>query len=133
MFIDTSFCVDLFREQSKRAYGPATKKLKHLGATPIMVSVFVICELQAGARMSQDPDKELRKVEIFSDAVEIVYPDSALAVAYGEVEAALRRGGKPIPTMDLLIGVQAKIRGLPLLTRDAGHFDLIPGLITESY
>ena len=133
MFMDTSFCVDLFREQNNQAKGPATRKLEHLGDTPIMASVFVVCELQAGARMSQNPDAELRKVEIFTDRIGVIYPDSVFAVAYGEAEAFLRSMGKPVPTMDLLIGIQAKIHGLPLLTRDATHFKLIPGLVIESY
>jgi predicted nucleic acid-binding protein len=54
------------------------------------------------------------KCSLFSELVEIVMPDRAFAVAYGEAEASLRRQGTPIPTMDLLIGVMAKGYGLPL-------------------
>jgi tRNA(fMet)-specific endonuclease VapC len=97
------------------------------------MSLFVACELQAGARMSDNPQAELRKVELFSELVEIVLPDRSFAVAYGEAEAALRRSGKPIPTMDLLIGVMAKQYGLPLLTADENHFCRIPGLVVETY
>jgi predicted nucleic acid-binding protein len=35
--------------------------------------------------------------------------------------------------MDLLIGVTAKMRGLPLLTRNVQHFASIPGLVLETY
>ena len=58
MFLDTSFCVDLFREQNKLAEVakcPASKKLKSLGDIPVYISVFVLCELEAGARLSSNP------------------------------------------------------------------------------
>jgi predicted nucleic acid-binding protein len=35
--------------------------------------------------------------------------------------------------MDLLIGVLARSHGLPLLTRDPGHYGFIPGLVVETY
>jgi len=133
MFLDTSFCIDLMREQHRGGDGPATRKLRELGDAPLLASVFVLCELQAGARLSSRPRRELRKVALFSESVNVVYPDQALAVAYGEAEAHLRRNGTPIPTMDLLIGVTAKLHGLPLLANDPTHFALIPGLVVETY
>ncbi len=133
MFIDTTFCIDLMRERHKRQKGPASTKLTELGETPLFVAVFVICELQAGARMAKNPLKELRKVEILSEKLEIVYPDSTFPIAYGEAEATLRSQGIPIPVMDLLIGVTAKTHGIPLLTRDTSHFKTIPDLVLEEY
>ena len=117
--------------QGKR--GPASRKLISLGETPLYMSLFVACELHAGAQMSDNPESELRKLEMFSELVEIVQPDRSFAAAYGEAEAFLRRSGKAIPTMDLLIGVTAKQFGLPLLTTDDKHFRRIPGLIVETY
>jgi tRNA(fMet)-specific endonuclease VapC len=133
MFIDTSFCIDLMRERKQGKHGPASRKLVSLGETPLYMALFVACELQAGARLSNNPDIELRKVEMFCELVEIVLPDRMLAVAYGEAEAYLRQSGKSIPSMDLLIGVMAKQYGLPLLTADERHFKRIPGLILETY
>jgi len=133
MFLDTSFCIDLFREQKRNEEGPATRKLKSLGEAPLYVSIFVICELHAGARLSKKSETELHKVELFSEFVEIVYPDRSFAVVYGETEAHLRREGRAIPTMDLLIGVSAKQYGLPILTRNRKHFKQIPDLIIENY
>jgi predicted nucleic acid-binding protein len=65
--------------------------------------------------------------------VEFVFPDRSFSVAYGEAEAALRRKGKPIPTLDLLIGVQAKCQGMPLLAGRDNHFREILGLVVENY
>ena len=133
MFLDTSFCVDLMREQHRGTEGPATGRLRALGDTPLCAPIFVLCELHAGARLSGHPRRELRKVAALAERVAVAYPDATFAVAYGEMEAHLRRKGTPIPTMDLLIGTTAKIHGMPLLTRDPTHYGLIPGLVVETY
>ncbi len=132
MFVDTTFCIDLLRE-ARRGRGPAMNALERLGDAPLFASVFVICELQAGARLARHAEKELRSVERLTDNLTVIYPDESFAVAYGETEVALRRRGTPIPTMDLLIGVTAKVRGIPLLTRDLDHYRHILGLIVETY
>jgi len=132
VFVETTFCIDLIRE-ARRGSGPATEKLRELGETPLLASVFVICELQTGARLSKNPDRELRSVEGFAENLTVVYPDENFPVAYAENEVFLRREGVPIPTMDLLIATTAKMRGMPLLTRDSTHYRRIPGLVVETY
>ncbi len=133
MFLDTTFCIDVMREQHRRIEGPATRKLIDLAQTPLYAAVFVICELHAGARLSRHPRRELRRVQLFSERVQVMYPGPTFAVSYGEAEADLRGQAVPVPTMDLLIGLIAKTSGLPLLTRDPGHFARIRGLVVETY
>jgi tRNA(fMet)-specific endonuclease VapC len=133
MFIDTSFCIDLMREHAREENGPAVRKLQELRDLPLYMSLFVACELHAGVRMASRSGDELRKVERLMDLVELVLPDRTLAVAYGEAEAAVRRKGRPVPSMDLLIGTMAKMHGMPLLAGRDNHFRDIPGLVVESY
>lgn len=133
MILDTTFCIDLLREQNRRFPGPASTKLAELGTRPLYLPLFVLCELHAGARMSTNPRREIGRVEFFSSRLGLLLPDATFPVAYGEAESFLRRRGTAIPTMDLLIGVLAKCHGLPLLTRDVSHFTTIPGLVVESY
>jgi tRNA(fMet)-specific endonuclease VapC len=133
MFLDTSYCIDLMRERMRHENGPASRKLLELADVGLYMSVFVACELQAGACMAARPAEELRKVGRLAEHVELVFPDRSFAVAYGEAEALLRRKGHPIPTMDLMIGVQAKLFGMPLLAGRDSHFRKIQGLIVEDY
>lgn len=133
MFLDTSFCIDLLREQHRHENGPATIKLSQMGDSPVFISLFVLCELQAGARLSKIPEQELHKVSVFSGLVQVIYPDSTFAVVYGEIEAYLRKAGTSIPTMDLLIAATAKQYGIPIITRDLTHFKKVPELVIEPY
>lgn len=50
---------------------------------------------------------------------------SAFTRKHGEIERALRRAGKPIPTNDIWIAASAMQHGLVVLTTDE-HFDHIP-------
>lgn len=99
----------------------------------MQMSLFVYCELQHGARGSSHPALELRRVEAFADMVPVLAPDRAFAVWYGTAAAQLQSQGLRIPQMDLLIGAHAASQGIPLLTRDAKHYQRIEGLVVESY
>jgi len=133
VLLDTSFCVDLIREQHHGKDGPASRTLCSLGDTPLFVPVFAVCELDAGARLSRDPEGELRGLAKLTQCVPVVYPDAAFPETYGEIEADLRRKGTPIPTMDVLIAAMAKLHGQPLLARDTEHFARVPGLVVQTY
>ena len=82
------------------------------------------------------PPERPRKCGAISDFIQhltVLYPDKAFPVLYAESAAALLSARTPIPVMDLLIGVTARIHGLPLLTRERKHFNRIPGLVVEWY
>lgn len=133
MILDTTVCVDLLREQTRGERGPATEALAALAERRIYLSVFSVCELQTGAELSRRPEAERRAVNDLVAHFTVLYPGDDFAVLYGEAAAELIRSGTPIPTMDLLIGVLAKGRGMPLLTRDRRHFPTIHGLAVEWY
>jgi predicted nucleic acid-binding protein len=104
-----------------------------LGGKSLLISLFVLCELRAGAEMSSNPQRELSSVVRLVEGFEIVSPAPPFAVLYGEIVAALLRNGTPVPRMDVLLGVMAKSFGMPVLTRDMNHFSKIPGLVIEAY
>ena len=133
MLLDTCFCIDLMRERSKGQNGPAIKKMKIFADAEIFISLFTLCELRSGAELSNNPIQELKKVELITSFAEVLYPESSFSVLYGELESFLRKNGMPMPVMDLLIAVSAKAAGIPIITRDAAHFNRVPGLVVEEY
>jgi tRNA(fMet)-specific endonuclease VapC len=130
-FLDTDFAIDLLREQRRRMMGPAHRKLQILGDAPVRLSLFVVCELQAGAALSTSAERQ--RVQRLCQECEVIYPDERFAPVYGETLAALKRAGFTIATMDLLIVTQALVLNDTLITRNARHFGKIVHLQIEDY
>jgi tRNA(fMet)-specific endonuclease VapC len=131
-FLDTDFTVDLLQEQRQRVVGPARRKLQQLGDTPVRLSLFVVCELEAGAALSHSL-AEQERVRRLCQECEVVYPDERFAPLYAETLANLKQQGFTIATMDLLIAIQALALNDTLMTRNVRHFQKIPHLRLEDY
>ena len=133
MFVDTSFIVELLREQNAGRRGPAVRTLESIRDLKLQMPVFVLCELRAGAAQSKNPGHESRRLERLAEYIQTVYPAEGFASAYAEVATHLRRQGTPIPLMDLLSAVLAKCHGAAILTRDVEHFSRVPGVEIRSF
>ena len=131
-FLDIDFAVALLREQRRRVAGPARLKLQQLGDTPIRLSLFVACELEAGVALSHSLEEQER-VHRLCQECEVVYPDERFARLYAETFASLKQQGLTIATMDLLIAVQALALNDTLITRNVRHFQKIAQLRLEDY
>jgi predicted nucleic acid-binding protein len=133
MLVDTSFLVALMRESNRGMMGPATKKLKTLGAMPLAIPLFALCELEAGARASSRPLEQRRKLDAITAVHPVVYPTRGFAAKYADISDHLRLTGAPIPLMDVLIAALARCVDEPLLTGDRKHFSGVPDLVVESF
>jgi len=132
--LDTSFLVDLLREQRRNAFGPASEFLESLADDETLaVSVHVMCELMAGASDARAPKGEFERLARLSDALVIRYPDERFAPGYARLLTSLRRGGGTIDTMDALIATAAVLDEAPLVTRNRKHFSMVPGLMLAEY
>ena len=131
--LDTSFVVDLLREAARGSEGPASRLLGRVQDQELGMSVFVACELAAGAAMATKPVEEKRKVERLCSGMSIHYPDERFPAAYGSLLAALERGPGRVSTMDLLIATSALIAEASLVTRNAKDFSRVPGLDVLGY
>lgn len=131
-FLDTSFVIDLLREEKRRTHGPAHRKLEQLDNASVRLSVFVVCELEAGVALSTST-KERDRIHLLCQHCEVVYPDHRLPVLYGKLLAHLQNQGTPIGTMDLMIGTHALICDETLVSRNLKDFRRIPNLRIESY
>lgn len=133
MVLDTSVCIDLMRETTQGLEGPARRCLAGLGQRQLYLSWFSLCELHTGIFLGNQIAKEEQRIMSLVDHLTVIHPGQGFPGLYGEAAATLIRQGTPIPVMDLLIGISAKSKGLPILTRDPVHFRRIPGLIVETY
>ena len=132
--LDTSFLIDLLREQRRDRFGAASTCLEALPEDEVLaVSVLVVCELMAGAHASGAPKGEVERLSRLCETLLVRCPNESFAIRYGRTLARLRKSGTSIDTMDLLIGTAAVIDDAPLITRNIRHFSKVPGLDLIEY
>jgi tRNA(fMet)-specific endonuclease VapC len=130
---DSSYLIDLLREQGRERPGKATAFLQKHTSDRLLASVFVVCELEAGAAEASSPDRERARLRTVLRAMAVVYPDERFPPVYGEALSTLRRRGRTVATMDLLIATAALVDTAALVTANRKHFENIPGLDLLGY
>lgn len=132
--LDTSFLVDLLREERRGKAGPASGYLETLdGDETLAVSVHAVCEVMAGACLAGAASGEMQRLTRLCNALVVRCPDEAFALSYGRLLAGMSRAGRGIDAMDLLIATAAVVDGAPLVTRNRRHFSGVPGLVVIGY
>ncbi len=131
--LDSSFVIDLERELRRSADGPARALLPRLADQEIAVSLFVRCELAAGAELSLDPADAHAWIVRVCGPFPVRCPDERLAPTFARVGAALERGGQRIGILDLLIASTALLDDATLVTGNVREFGRVPGLRVLSY
>ena len=125
LLLDTSVVIDLFKGR------PVAKQV--IASTPdLFLPSIVLGELIHGAEASNRRVANLTEVEDFTASVTVLPCDAVTAAHYGEIKAALRAKGRPLPDNDVWIAATARQHLLIVATRDA-HFNEIPGLATLSW
>lgn len=130
--LDSTFLVDLLRE-ARRGPGPATAFLESIEDQEVAFSIHALCELHAGAELSNHPSRERHAIERICAALTLRHTGDDLAPAYGRILATLQKSGRSIAPMDLLIAAAALVDEAPLVTRNLDHFQRVPGLTVLTY
>lgn len=122
--LDTNICIYLIKKISP-------KVLKHLQsrvAGEIGMSSVTLAELRYGVEKSRHVEKNRQALDEFILPLEIADFDEKSAERYGKVRASLEKEGKPIGSMDMLIGAHALSLGVTLVTNNTREFKRIKDL-----
>ena len=132
--LDSSFLIDLLRETTRERPGPAFDLIESLDANEILgVSVYVVCELRAGAELSRRSQPEHEALDHLLSGLVVVFPDKRFAPAYARALADITRGGRRVAAMDLMIATAAILDAAPLVTGNVKDFSRVPGLRVLDY
>lgn len=105
--------------------------LKALGSVPlaaVAVSSLTVGELVMGTHLSEDPPRELAKVEAFLRPIQVLPFDRDEAYRWANLDAQLRKQGNRIEAEDAMIAAMALALGMTLVTGNLKHFDRVKGL-----
>lgn len=122
--LDTNICIYLIKQKPP-------KVLKHFKAHAvgdIGISSITLAELRYGVSKSQYVEKNRQALDEFILPLEIADFDEKAAEEYGTIRADLEKTGKPIGSMDMLIGAHALALGATLVTNNTKEFKQIKSL-----
>ena len=109
---------------------PDLRSLERLQkASEVWLSLVTVAELKSGFAMGSQRVANEERLDQFihTQGVGVLLPDFETAQYYADLNKALRRLGKPIPTNDIWIAAQALQHNLTLDTLDQ-HFQHVPKL-----
>jgi tRNA(fMet)-specific endonuclease VapC len=122
--LDTNICIYLIKQQPP-------KVLKHFKAHTvgdIGLSSITLAELRYGVSKSRHIEKNQQALDEFILPLEIADFEEKAAQEYGVIRAELERAGRPIGSMDMLIGAHAHALGVTLVTNNTKEFKQIKKL-----
>ncbi len=124
--LDTDYCIDLIRNKAFRDRSLPWIRAHEAGE--LGISVITLAELEYGVRKSSSQERNKRALDKFLLPLEVAEFDHDAAVCYGKIRASLENNGKPIGSLDMLIGATAMALGIPLVTNNVKEFRRIRGL-----
>ena len=135
MLLDTTALVDLGRRPESSEHRRVRAMLLQLlwGGERFCTSRINEAEFRVGPEMSDQRQRELKRVERVLAGVIILEFEAQASQVYAVIKAATFKKGRPIGDCDAMIAAVALVNGQTLLTRNARHFQNIPGLIVSAY
>lgn len=128
LILDTNFLVNLERETTRSAPGPAYAFLSANPKETLYITFTIAGEIACGKSL-------VPKVrwEQFCLPYTVLGYSPEVAWQYGELFRHLMAQGNLIGANDLWIAATALVNHLPLVTRDTGHFGRVAGLRILTY
>ena len=126
--IDTNICIYLMNQRSQKVWD---KFVDH--NTEIALSSITLCELHYGAHFSQNPQKNIKRIETFVHPFPVLPFEDSAAKQYGIIRADLRRKGTHVGKLDTQIASIAISQNLTLVTHNEKEFRRVEGLTLENW
>ena len=102
------------------------------GEHEILLSSISVLELEHGLHRANNAEL-LERRRVYLDTVFAAIPvqpfTKEMAQLAGRIDAEARAAGRVIPFPDLLIGTTALHAGYAIVTANARHFQMVPGLV----
>jgi tRNA(fMet)-specific endonuclease VapC len=128
--LDTDTCIYLLNGNAQ-----VKERVSQEGIEALAIAIPTVSELYFGAYNSARVEANVERVRTFLSppCPRVLLLDESAAEHFGRDKALLRREGRPIGDMDLLIAAIARHHGLTVVTNNTAHFERLSGLILENW
>ena len=127
--LDTNTCIYLIKQKSRNLL----KRFNNHSVGDIGISSITLAELQYGVAKSLYVNKNKEALAEFILPLEIADFDEKAAESYGAVRTGLEKAGKPVGSMDMLIGAHALSLDVTVITNNTKEFRKIKNLKVEDW
>jgi predicted nucleic acid-binding protein len=107
------------------------KFVQHSGR--LYLSILSVAEPYSWVFLSDKPEKREDGLLLMLSDLHVIGLDHDIVRHCGMTRASLRREGKEVPTVDMLIAATAIVNDLTVVTHNQRHFRLIPDLRLEDW
>lgn len=125
--LDTNICIYFL----KGRFG-LVEKMDKIGFDNLFISEITVAELKFGAEKSSYPEKNRAVINELTDKFKQLPISSALDI-YAKEKARLRKVGRVVDDLDLLIGATAIVNEMVLVTNNERHFDHLRNIVIENW
>ncbi len=126
--IDTDILIYFLKNEPK-----VVRKFNEVDANLISTTIINYTELLFGAFNSSRVEKNLSKIRPFLDTLRIVRFDKQSGEVFARVKTDLRKKGKTLPDMDLMIASICITNNYVLVSNNTRHFQRIDELRIENW
>jgi len=127
--LDTNSCIRIIKERPELV----CRKLSRLAVGDVAISSIVSAELWYGVACSEKKRQNEAALKDFLEYVEVIAWPSEAGPVYGRIRAELKKRGRPIGAMDLLIAAHTVHLGAVLVTENTKEFQYVPDLKIENW
>lgn len=115
----------------RRPSGLMHRFVQHGGQ--LNLSAIVLAELVAGAHLLPDPASRLAEINDLLSAMRVLEFGTSEARVFGRLRGELKRSGRTVNPLDLMIASTAIAHDLTLVTHNVKHFEYIRELRIEDW
>jgi len=105
---------------------------QHRQGARFRTCIPVVCEIEIGIQDCRHLDSYRRQLVQLIRKVKLVPLEPAMAQAYGEIYRELRRMGRVLSQVDMMLAAMVRLSKWTLLTTDK-DFDVLPDIKTENW
>jgi tRNA(fMet)-specific endonuclease VapC len=127
--LDTNICIYCIRRSPQKVF----RRMQDREIGDVGISAITYSELQYGVANSSNSDRNSIALAEFIAPLEVLDYTGEIAETYGSIRSTLKRKGKLIGPLDLLIAAHALHLESTLVTNNVREFSRIPGLKIENW